>query len=67
MGIGAVLSQIQDDVEHPLMYVSRKLLKHERNATIEKEALAIKWALTKLQYYLMGRKFILITVKMDGH
>ena len=44
------------------MYVSRKLLKHERNyPTIEKEALAIKWTLTKLQYYLMGRKFTLIT------
>ena len=37
VGIGAVLSQVRDNIEHPLMYISRKLLKHERNyATIEK-------------------------------
>ena len=50
VGVGAVLSQIQDNVEHPIIYISRKLLKHERNyATVEKEGLAIKWALQKLQ------------------
>ena len=44
------------------MYVSRKLLKHERNfATIEKEGPAIRWALGKLQYYLLGREFMLVT------
>ena len=62
VGIGAVLSQVQDNIEHPLMYVSRKLLKHERNyATIEKEGLAIRWALGKLQHYLLGREFMLVT------
>lgn len=55
VGIGAVLSQIQDEVEHPVMYLSRKLMKHEKNyATVEKECLAIKWAMSKLQYYLIG-------------
>ncbi|XP_061119601.1 uncharacterized protein LOC133142388 [Conger conger] len=45
VGLGAVLSQIQDGVEHPVTYISRKLLSHERNyATVEKECLAIKWA-----------------------
>ena len=62
VGIGAVLSQVRDNIEHPLMYISRKLLKHERNyATIEKEGLAIRWALGKLQYYLLGREFTLMT------
>jgi len=43
-------------------YISRKFLKHEMNYwTVEKECLATKWALTKLKYYLLGRKFTLIT------
>ena len=62
VGVGAVLAQVQDGVEHPVTYISRKLLKHERNyATVEKEGLAIKWALERLQYYLLGREFVLIT------
>ena len=62
VGVGAVLAQIQDGTEHPVTYISRKLLKHERNyATVEKEGLAIKWALERLQYYLLGREFLLIT------
>ena len=40
----------------------RKLLPHERNySTVEKEALAIKWAITKLSYYLLGHEFLLVT------
>ena len=61
-GLGAVLAQVFDDEEHPITYVSRKLLPHERNyATIEKECLAIKWAIGHLRYYLWGRQFTLIT------
>ncbi len=57
-----MLSQLQNGMEHPVMYISRKLLPHEKNyATIEKECLAIKWAIEKLRYYLLGRKFILVT------
>ena len=42
VGVGAILSQIQDCTEHPIMFISRKLLKHEHNyATVEKEGLAI--------------------------
>ena len=42
-GIGAVLSQVVIVEEHPIMYVSRKLLKHEKNyAVVERECLAIK-------------------------
>ncbi|KAL0173946.1 hypothetical protein M9458_029914, partial [Cirrhinus mrigala] len=54
-GLGAVLSQIQEGEEHPIVYISRKLSQAERNyAAVEKEALAIK-------YYLLGRKFTLFT------
>ena len=62
VGLGAVLSQVQDNEEHPVTYISRKLLPNERNySTVEKEALAIKWAVDKLRYYLLGREFTLVT------
>ncbi|XP_077118870.1 retrovirus-related Pol polyprotein from transposon 17.6 [Ranitomeya variabilis] len=61
-GIGAVLSQVKDGVEHPVLYLSWKLNVHEqRYAVVEKECLAIKWALDSLKYYLAGRKFKLVT------
>ena len=62
-GLGAVLSQEGLDGElHPVVFVSRKLLERETHyATIEKECLAIKWALEALQYYLLGRTFTLVT------
>ena len=62
-GLGAVLSQeVMSGVFRPVVYISRKLLPRELHyATIEKECLAIKWALEALQYYLLGRSFTLIT------
>ena len=62
-GLGAVLSQLDDDgKDHPILYLSRKLYPREENyATIEKECLAIKWAVESLQYYLLGRKFRIVT------
>ncbi|XP_077318945.1 uncharacterized protein LOC143940971 [Lithobates pipiens] len=62
-GLGAVLSQVDDaGEEHPILYLSRKLLPREvAYATIEKECLAIVWALQKLQTYLYGRHFTVIT------
>ncbi|MGH0153042.1 UNVERIFIED_CONTAM: hypothetical protein FKN15_023917, partial [Acipenser sinensis] len=62
VGLGAVLSQMKEGVEHPLMYLSRKLLPRERGyAVVEKECLAVKWAIESLKYYLLGRKFLLVT------
>ena len=62
VGLGAVLSQVRSGEEHPVTFISRKLLASERAySTVEKEALAIKWALEKLRYYLLGRDFSLIT------
>jgi hypothetical protein len=58
-GLGAVLSQMFEDGEHPVAYASRTLQPREtRWATIEKEALAIRWAVTKVfHHYLYGTKF----------
>ncbi|KAL0153383.1 hypothetical protein M9458_051302 [Cirrhinus mrigala] len=59
---GLQLSQVKDGEEHPVIYISRKLTKAERNyAAVEKEALAVKWAALELCYYLLRRRFTLVT------
>ena len=59
-GIGAILIQYFDDTPHPIAYASRKLLGREINySTIEKECLAIVWAVDKFKYYLLGKPFAL--------
>ena len=59
-GLGAVLLQGTPGDRHPIAYISRKLFPREaRYSTIEKEALAIKWALDSFRYYLLGREFTL--------
>ncbi len=61
-GIGAVLAQGSAGEEKPVIFLSRKLLPREtRYSAIEKECLAIKWALDSLRYYLLGREFDLET------
>ena len=61
-GIGAVLMQEYDDGKFPVMYISRKLKHAEtRYSTIERECLALVWAVKKLHHYLFGREFILET------
>uniref|UniRef100_A0A8C5PCY7 Reverse transcriptase/retrotransposon-derived protein RNase H-like domain-containing protein n=1 Tax=Leptobrachium leishanense TaxID=445787 RepID=A0A8C5PCY7_9ANUR len=62
-GLGAVLSQVgEDGQEHPVAFLSQKLLPREVGyAAIEKECLAVVWALKKLQPYLYGRPFNLLT------
>ncbi|XP_051271642.1 uncharacterized protein LOC127372197 isoform X5 [Dicentrarchus labrax] len=61
-GLGAVLLQGPPDDRHPVAYISRKMFPREvRYSTVEKEALAIKWALDSFRYYLLGREFILET------
>ena len=52
-GLGAVLSQIDKGEEHPVCFLSRKLLPREQNySTIEKECLAIVWAMVMPMHYL---------------
>ncbi|KAK7938780.1 hypothetical protein WMY93_002106 [Mugilogobius chulae] len=62
VGLGAVLAQGDPGEERPILYLSRKLQPREtRYSTVEKEGLAIKWALESLRYYLLGREFDLET------
>lgn len=61
-GLGAVLLQGEQGHLRPIAFISRKLLPREtRYSTVEKECLAVKWALDSFRYYLMGRKFKLET------
>ncbi|KAF7642818.1 hypothetical protein LDENG_00250190 [Lucifuga dentata] len=61
-GVGAVLLQGPAEDRHPVAFISHKLFPREvRYSAIEKEALAIKWALDSFRYYLLGREFILET------
>lgn len=49
VGLAAVLSQTVGEEEHPVLYLSQKLLPREqRYAVIEKECLAVKWAMETL-------------------
>lgn len=59
VGLGAVLLQGEGETRHPVLYISRKLFSREtRYSTVEKEALAIKWALDTLKFYLIGKEFV---------
>lgn len=59
VGVGSVLSQVHRGEEHPMTYISRK--PHEKAySTVEKKALAVKWAVDKLYYYLLGRRSDLV-------
>jgi hypothetical protein len=61
-GIGAVLSQIQDDKEVVISYSSRHLNAAERNYfAIEREALAIVYGIKRYRHYLQDNKFEIIS------
>lgn len=60
--IGAILSQGQIGKDQPISYASRVLNDAEKNySTIEKELLAIIYAVQHFRPYLYGKKFKLIT------
>ena len=62
VGIGAVLMQDHDGKLFPVRYASRKLSTREcKYSTIERECLAIVWAIQKFRVYLYGREFVLQT------
>ena len=57
-GIGAVLSQLKNGVEHPVAYASRTLSKAERNYCVtRKELLAVVEFVKQFRHYLQGPKF----------
>lgn len=64
-GIGAVLSQVQDEDsndEQVVAYASRVLRGSELKYSItHMEALAVVWGVRKFRHYLAGRKFIIRT------
>ena len=61
-GIGGVLLQKdENDVEHPVHFVSRSLTKAEKNYGItDLEGTALYYCITKLKPYIMGSPFITI-------
>ena len=62
VGVGAVLSQIQDDKENVISYFSHRLSKAESNYCVtRRELLAVIKALWKFHPYLYGRPFTLRT------
>ena len=59
-GLGAGLHQMQESREVPIYFASQKLNKAQLNyLTVEKECLAVVWAIRKFSKYLMGKEFIL--------
>ena len=65
-GLGAVLSQRQDDQLRVIAYASRGLRGAEKNmknySSMKLELLALKWAVTeKFREYLLGSEFVVYT------
>lgn len=61
-GLGAVLTQEFDGVEHPVAYISRQLLPAEsRYSASELEALAVVWAVKTFEHFLVDKPFTVVT------
>ena len=64
VGLGAVLSQVQDGEERVLCYASRSLLRPERNYCVtRRELLAVIFAVRKFKAYLGGE----VRLRTDHH
>ena len=64
--LGVVLSQCNEDGEHPVAYASRLLKGAELNySATEKEMLGVVWGIKYFRCYLYGRKFTVLTDHAD--
>ena len=62
VGLGAVLTQLQDGFWRVISYASRSLRNVEsRYSQTKKEALAITWACERFNLYVFGKEFELET------
>lgn len=60
---GGILTQNHDEIDMPIVYISKSFNKAERNKPpIEKELLAVHFAITQFKPYIYGRHFV---VKSD--
>jgi hypothetical protein len=58
VGLGAVLSQVQEGIDRPILFASRQFNKAERAySASELETLAVVWATKYLSVICMGKKF----------
>lgn len=58
-GVGCVLLQNQQGVEKPVYFASKRLSSAEKNySQIDKEGLALVFALKRFRYFLLGRHFV---------
>ena len=61
-GIGAILSQIQNEQEVVIAYASRHLKAPElKYVTVEKEALAVIFGIKRFKHYLLDNPFTVIS------
>lgn len=62
VGLGAILSQVQDGKERVVCYGSKALSATQRRySATDRECLAIYWALHLWRIYLLGRRFTVVT------
>jgi len=62
LAVAAVLSQVQDGLERPIVYASRQLNRaEEAYSASESEMLALVWATNVFRCYLHGKKFLVRT------
>ena len=62
VAMGAVLLQEFEGVKFPIAYISKKFTDPQKNyCVMERECLAVIWAVQKFEVYLYGREFILET------
>ena len=62
IGLGAILSHVDEEGDHPIAYASRSLNQAEKNySQLDREGLSIVFGVKKFHKFLFGRQFIIIT------